>query len=137
MLARAREKAVAQRLAISFLEADVETLDLPTASQDLIVERHMIWTLPHPDPALDIWRRLLRPGGRLILIEGYWGPAERREEYNQIYDRLPLFGGRPEAEMVALVSAHGFAPVSVEPLMDHALWIELPKHPRYLVTARA
>jgi ubiquinone/menaquinone biosynthesis C-methylase UbiE len=137
MLARAREKAAARGLAISFIEADVETLDLPAASQDLIVERHVIWTLPHPEIALDAWRRLLRPGGRLILIEGHWGPDERREEYNQIHDRLPLFGGQPEAEMAALVRAHGFAPVSVEPLMDPELWTELPDHPRYLVTAHA
>jgi len=137
MLARAREKAAAQGLAISFIEADVETLDLPAASYDLIVERHVIWTLPHPETALDTWQRLLRPGGRLILIEGHWGPTELREEYSQIHDRLPLFGGRPEAEMAALVRAHGLASVSVEPLMDHELWTEPPSHPRYLVTARA
>jgi hypothetical protein len=60
-----------------------------------------------------------------------------RQHWNRRAAPLPLFGGRPEAEMVALVSAHGFAPVSVEPVMDHELWIELPEHPRYLVTARA
>ncbi|MGH6877780.1 MAG: class I SAM-dependent methyltransferase [Rhizomicrobium sp.] len=137
MLARARDKAAAQGLVIGFIEADAETLDLPAASYDLIVERHVIWTLPHPGAALDTWCRLLRPGGRLILIEGHWGPAERREEYNQIYDRLPLFGGRPDSEMAALVRAHGFASVSVEPLMDPELWTEPPGHPRYLVTAHA
>jgi len=137
MLARARSKAAARGLAVSLIEADVETLDLPAARYDLIVERHVIWTLPHPETALDTWRRLLRPGARLILIEGHWGPAERREEYNQIHDRLPLFGGRPEAEMAALVGAHGFASVSVERLMDRELWTEPPDHPRYLVTAVA
>jgi ubiquinone/menaquinone biosynthesis C-methylase UbiE len=137
MLVRAREKAAAQGLAISFIEADVETLELPAASYDLIVERHVIWTLPHPEAALDTWRRLLRRGGRLIMIEGHWGSTERREEYNQIHDRLPLFGGRPEIEMAALVRAHGFAAVSVEPLMNPELWTEPPRHPRYLLTARA
>jgi ubiquinone/menaquinone biosynthesis C-methylase UbiE len=72
----------------------------------------VIWTLPHPETALDIWRRLLRPGGRLMMIEGHWGPAERRDEYKQIYDRLPLFGGQPEAEMATLVRAHHFASVA-------------------------
>jgi ubiquinone/menaquinone biosynthesis C-methylase UbiE len=136
MLARAREKAAAQGLAISFIEADVETLDLAAASYDLIVERHVIWTLPHPETALDTWRRLLRPGGRLILIEAHWDPTELQEEYNQIHDRLPLLGGRPESEMAALVRAHGFASVSVEPLMDPELWTKPPGHPRYLVTGR-
>jgi ubiquinone/menaquinone biosynthesis C-methylase UbiE len=137
MLARAGEKAAAQGLAISFIEADVETLDLAAASYDLIVERHVIWTLPHPEIALGAWRRLLRPGGRLIMIEGHWGSTEIRDEYNQIYDCLPLFGGRPETEMAALVRARGFASVSVEPLMDPELWTKPPSHPRYLVTARA
>ena len=71
------------------------------------------------------------------MIEGHWGQTERRDEYNRIYDCLPLFGGRPEAEMAALVRAHGFASVGVEPLMDPKLWTEPPGHPRYLVTARA
>jgi ubiquinone/menaquinone biosynthesis C-methylase UbiE len=137
MLARARDKAKEQGLDIRFVEADAETLDLAAASQDLIVERHVIWTLPHPETALDTWRRLLRPRGRLMMIEGYWGPAERPDEYNRIYDRLPLFGGRPEAEMAALVRAHGFASVGVKPLMDPELWTEPPGHPRYLVSARA
>jgi hypothetical protein len=80
---------------------------------------------------------LLRPGGRLILIEGHRGSAERRDEYNQIHDRLPLFGGRPEAEMAALVREHDFASVTVQPLMETELWTELPGHPCYLVNARA
>jgi ubiquinone/menaquinone biosynthesis C-methylase UbiE len=71
MLARARDKTLVEKLAINFIEADVETLDLPAESQDLIVERHVIWTLPHPKIALDTWRRLQRPGGRLILVEGH------------------------------------------------------------------
>src|SRR6266851_713713 len=48
-----------------------------------------------------------------------------------------LIVGRPEAEMAALVRAHGFASVGVEPLMDPELWTEPPGHPRYIVTARA
>ena len=137
LLFAAERHRVTQGLVIRFVEADAETLDLAAASQDLIVERHVVWTLPHPETAIDTWRRLLRPGGRLMMIEGHWGPAERRDEYNRIYDRLPLFGGRPEAEMAALVRTHGFVSVGVEPLMDPELWTELPGHPRYLVTARA
>jgi hypothetical protein len=59
-----------------------------------------------------------------------------REEYAEIHDRLPLFGGRPEGEIAALVRARGFAAVEVEPLMDPDLWTEPPAHPRYRVTAR-
>jgi len=137
MLAEARIKAVAQGLDVHFMEADVEALDMPNASLDLIVERHVLWTLPHPDLALDAWRRLLRPDGRLVLIEGHWGAMERRDEYAEIYDRLPLFGGRPHEEIAALVRARGYSSVAVEPLMDPELWTEPPAHPRYLVIAMA
>lgn len=137
MLAEARAKAAAQGLDVNFIEADVEALDLPAASLDLIVERHVLWTLPHPEAALDAWRRLLRPGGRLALIEGHWGAMERRDEYAEIHDRLPLFGGRPQDEIAAMVRARGYASVAVEPLMDPELWTEPPAHPRYLVIARA
>ncbi len=137
MLAQARAKAAAQELAIRFVAADIETLDgLPDASFDLIVERHVIWTLPHPETALDTWRRVLRPGGRLVLIEGWWTGMEPREEYVEIRERLPLFGGRPEDEIVAMVRARGFAAVATEPLMDAELWTEPPRHPRYLIIAK-
>jgi hypothetical protein len=73
----------------------------------------------------------------MVLIEGQWGAIERLDEYAEIYDRLPLLGGRPHDEIAALVRARGFTSVAVEPLMDSDLWTELPAHPRYLVIARA
>lgn len=136
MLDQARIKAEAQGLAIRFVAADVETLDdLPAASFDLIVERHVLWTLPHPETALDTWRRILRGGGRLVMIEGWWTGLEPREEYVEIHDRLPLFGGRPEDQVIALVRARGFETVTAEPLMDADLWVEAPSHPRYVIIA--
>ncbi|EST21990.1 class I SAM-dependent methyltransferase [Streptomyces roseochromogenus] len=51
---------------------------------DVVLVRHVLWTLPGPDRVLRHWRDLLRPGGRLVLVEGVWGtlnpvgiPAER------------------------------------------------------------
>ncbi|MGA4847950.1 trifunctional class I SAM-dependent methyltransferase/NUDIX hydrolase/VOC family protein [Streptomyces sp. G5(2025)] len=40
---------------------------------DTILARHVLWLLPDPEAALHHWRTLLRPGGRLILVEGVWG----------------------------------------------------------------
>jgi ubiquinone/menaquinone biosynthesis C-methylase UbiE len=136
MLARARGKAAALGLNVDFRSADAEQPDLPAGSFDLIIERHVLWTLPHPASALDNWKRLLRPNGRLVLIEGQWG-MEPRDEYVEIYDQLPLFGGRPDNEIAELIRSHGFSAVTTEPLMDPELWTEAPSHPRYLVTAYA
>ncbi len=137
MLAMARNKAAARGLTVNFRYADAEAPDLPAASFDLIVERHVLWTLPHPAAALDSWRHLLRSDGRLVLIEGHWEGMKPRDEYAEIHDRLPLFGGRPENEIAGLVSSCGFSAVTTEPLMELELWIEPPSHPRYLLIAHA
>ncbi|WP_368406419.1 methyltransferase domain-containing protein, partial [Streptomyces sp. CC77] len=36
----------------------------------VVVVRHLVWALPDPVAALRTWVRLLRPGGRLVLVEG-------------------------------------------------------------------
>ena len=40
---------------------------------DVVLVRHVLWTMPDPGDALRHWARLLRPGGRLVLVEGRWG----------------------------------------------------------------
>ena len=51
---------------------------------DVVLVRHVLWTLPDPGRVLRHWQGLLRPGGRLVLVEGVWGtvspagiPADR------------------------------------------------------------
>jgi ubiquinone/menaquinone biosynthesis C-methylase UbiE len=136
MLAEARAKGESRGANVRFIEGDAESPELPNASLDLIVERHLLWTLPNPGIALSNWRRLLRTGGRVALIEGDWGPMERRDEYAEIADGLPLFGGRPHEEIASLVRSRGYETVTVEPLMNPELWTEPPSHPRYLVIAK-
>jgi ubiquinone/menaquinone biosynthesis C-methylase UbiE len=136
MLEQARSKAAARSLTVNFRYADAEAPDLPDAMFDLIVERHVLWTLPHPMAALDRWHRLLRNHGRLVLIEGHWVGLAPRDEYAAMHQELPLFGGRPENDITALIESQDFHSVEAEPLMDAELWIEPPSHPRYLVTAR-
>ena len=40
---------------------------------DVVMVRHVLWALPDPAAALRRWARLLRRGGRLVLVEGRWG----------------------------------------------------------------
>src|SRR5271155_5502838 len=65
MLAEARKKAAAQRRSVRFEEGDAEQLRFAPDSFDLVISRHVLWTLPHPEAAVDEWIRVLRPGGRL------------------------------------------------------------------------
>jgi ubiquinone/menaquinone biosynthesis C-methylase UbiE len=43
---------------------------------DVVLVRHVLWALPDPELALRRWAGLLRPGGRMVLVEGRWGEAE-------------------------------------------------------------
>jgi ubiquinone/menaquinone biosynthesis C-methylase UbiE len=55
MIARAREKARDAGLAATFVVGDAEAPELPDGSFDLVVSRHLFWTLPHPERALGAW----------------------------------------------------------------------------------
>lgn len=136
MLSRARAKAAAAGLAADFSSADAEDLPFADASFDLVIERHVIWTLPNPARALAEWARVLRPGGQLVLVEGNWrGDGQGNPAYASIRDALPLFGGRPAEEMAAFVRVNGFARAEIEPLMTAELWVEAPQHDRYALHA--
>ncbi|UUP17395.1 class I SAM-dependent methyltransferase [Nitratireductor thuwali] len=71
MLARARRKLVGQ--AWRGLLCDAEALALlPDAHFDLVVTRHLVWTLTDPMAAFTEWRRVLKPGGRILIVDGNW-----------------------------------------------------------------
>jgi len=131
MLVEARRKATAAGATIRFEEADAEQLPFPSASFDFAICRHLVWTLPHPEGAIDEWIRVLRPGGRLVIVDGKLldtgavagtlPPAENArasEEYAAIGDQLPFLGGRRRGEMEALLVAHGLIDVGGDSLLD-------------------
>ena len=127
MLAEARKKAAAQGIAVRFEEGDAEQLRFPAGSFDLVMTRHVLWTLPHPEAAIDEWIRVLRPGGRLAAMDSQFDPsvlergpqnARSSAEYAGIGERLPFLGGRPQAEIEALLRAHGLADVAGDPVPD-------------------
>lgn len=135
MLAAAQRKAEGSGLAVTFRHGDAEAPPRDGAPYDVIVERHVIWTLPQPREALRAWRELLKPGGLLILIEGIFEMSDRTI-YPQLEAQLPLYGGRPGEELAALLEEEGFIQTAVRPLMDAALWLETPTRPRFMVTGR-
>jgi ubiquinone/menaquinone biosynthesis C-methylase UbiE len=127
MLAEARRKAGQHDVSVRFEEADAERLPFPSGSFDFAISRHVLWTLPHPEAAIDEWVHVLRPGGRLVVLDGQFDPgflvepsqnARTSAEYAAIGDRLPFLGGRPREEIEALFKAHGLVEVGSDPLLD-------------------
>jgi ubiquinone/menaquinone biosynthesis C-methylase UbiE len=127
MLALARQKAAERHAAIRFEAADAEQLPFAAGSFDLAVSRHLLWTLPHPEAAIDEWIRVLRPGGRLVVVDGQadvgarpepLDNARRSTEYQAIGDRLPFMGGRPQEEIELLLGAPRLVDVAGDPFLD-------------------
>ncbi|MFJ8148267.1 class I SAM-dependent methyltransferase [Streptomyces sp. NPDC096048] len=74
MVALARAK-LAGRDAV-FLTGDAAAPPVGERRFDAVLVRHVLWTLPDPGRVLRHWRELLRPGGRLVLVEGVWGTVD-------------------------------------------------------------
>jgi ubiquinone/menaquinone biosynthesis C-methylase UbiE len=128
MITQARGKAITRGLAVTFEEADAEQLPFAPATFDLVISRHLLWTLPHPEAAIGEWIRVLRPAGRLVVVDGQFdttaltappaGSARASAEYAAIGDRLPFLGGRPRDEIEALLRTRGLSGVASDPLLD-------------------
>ncbi|MFC6767944.1 class I SAM-dependent methyltransferase [Natrinema soli] len=137
MLEQARTKAEQPALSATFQHGDAENLAQPDDAYDLVTARHLIWTLPAPERAIDEWRRVVRPGGRIVLIEGHWDFDETFEGYEEIHDDLPLYDGRPPAELAAFLGKQGLENVEYEHLVDSELWGQEPNYEKYIMVGDA
>jgi ubiquinone/menaquinone biosynthesis C-methylase UbiE len=70
MLAEGRRQAAERGLGnMSFLLGDAEHLPVPDAAFDLVTCRYAAHHFPRPAAAAREWTRVLRPGGRLLLVD--------------------------------------------------------------------
>jgi SAM-dependent methyltransferase len=127
MVVEARRKAAEREVSVRFEEADAEQLPFTSGSFDLAISRHLLWTLPHPEAAIDEWIRVLRPGGRLVVVDGQFDAgaaplssenARQSLEYATVGDQLPFLKGRSQEEIATLLKAHGLVNVGSDPLLD-------------------
>lgn len=70
MLAKACEKSEIRKSDIQFLLGDAENTMLPLGSFDVITNRHLVWTLVDPKAAFAHWFELLKPAGKLLIVDG-------------------------------------------------------------------
>ncbi len=123
MLATAERRADGLNPRPIFRVGDAIAPPFPPASFDVVVNRHLLWTLIDPARAFSAWYRVLRPGGYLLAIDSLWSqeqrPAERPHPgYTaEMEAALPLRGLTVVDPVVELARAAGFAEVRV-------VWLE-------------
>ncbi|MFF6993936.1 class I SAM-dependent methyltransferase [Streptomyces sp. NPDC008313] len=125
MIGLARAK-LAGRDAV-FLTGDAAAPPVGEQRFDAVLVRHVLWTLPGPGRVLRHWCDLLRPGGRLVLVEGRWGtvspvgiaadrltallaPLARDTRVERLSDDARLWGKEVTDERYAVVSVSPAAP---------------------------
>ena len=117
MVRRARAK-VAGRADVTITEGDAGSPPLSPAVYDVVLCRHVLWALPDQVAVLRRWTELLRPDGRLVLVEGSWATG----------------AGLTADETAALLAAAGRG-ADVMRLDDAAYWGREISDERYLVVS--
>ncbi|MGI2034519.1 methyltransferase domain-containing protein [Rhizobium panacihumi] len=143
MLGLARAKAKQRGRDISFRLADAENTMEPDDAYDVIVTRHLVWTLVDPAAAFTEWMRVLKPGGKLLIVDGdfvnvgfaerlvkklaVWlekigavkkapshAPAEMAGKHEEILSQVHFSGGARAGDVAALLQQAGFATVVID-----------------------
>lgn len=123
MIGRALAKFGAAGLEGRFLVGDAMAPPTGERRFDVVLCRHLVWTLPDPEAALREWVARMRPGGRLVLVEGRWREAGGSGvPYVAGAESLPWNGGIGAEDLAAAVRPLVSA-LRVEPLGgDPDLW---------------
>ncbi|MFE2729294.1 class I SAM-dependent methyltransferase [Kitasatospora sp. NPDC059327] len=137
MVERAGEKLSAAGLSGRFLVGDAAVPPTGGEAFDVVLSRHLVWTLPDPEAALREWANRLRPGGRLVLVEGRWRESGRSGvPYVAGAQSLPWNGGVGADDLAAVVRPLA-AVVRIEPLSGDAdLWGGPVTDERYALIAQ-
>jgi SAM-dependent methyltransferase len=140
MLDELRARARSRELAVDARIGDAVAPSFPPASFDAVTNRHVLWTLRDPAAAAASWRALLRPGGRLIAVDGFWFSGPNQDDAPPLFAQhytedtrreLPFMHiDRPQPILEVLIEV-GFADAAAEARPDLAVGAGVP----YLFTA--
>ncbi|MFL6122673.1 methyltransferase domain-containing protein [Actinophytocola sp.] len=120
MVAAATAKVAAAGVTARIRQGDAASPPLEPAAFDVVFARHVLWALPDPQAVVARWIRLLRPNGRLVLVEGHWFTG----------------AGLTADRCRELVAAHD-GEVVVRALDDPRLWGGPITDERYLLVSRS
>jgi ArsR family transcriptional regulator len=110
MLNQLRVRAAAKGIKnIETVEGEIEDLPLPDASHDVVVMSQALHHARSPERALDEARRILTPGGRLLVLD----LLAHNEEW--VRDQLQhVHLGFTEAALESLLAEGGFESISIQ-----------------------
>ncbi len=70
MLEQAAVNSAKYGVCPKYKQMNAVELEFPEDSFDVVISRNVLWAIPHPEEALLEWRRVLKPGGLLIYMDG-------------------------------------------------------------------
>lgn len=153
MLGQARAKAKKRGTDIRFVSGDAENTMEPKNSYDVITNRHLVWTLVDPPVAFAEWFSVLKPGGKLLILDGnmgketwvkglqkFWSritgkpaashmtPAMAARHQN-IRSRVYFSDAMPAEAVVDLLTKAGFVNIVVDRKLSDIHWAQARKMP--------
>jgi demethylmenaquinone methyltransferase / 2-methoxy-6-polyprenyl-1,4-benzoquinol methylase len=95
MLERGRDRLLDRGLALPAVQCDAERLPFPAAHFDCVTVGFGLRNMTHKDAALAEMARVLKPGGRLVVLEfsKVWKPLERAYDWYS-FKVLPWLGDK-------------------------------------------
>jgi ubiquinone/menaquinone biosynthesis C-methylase UbiE len=143
MLKVAKTKAKSLKVDVIFEEGDAENPGYEASSFDIVFNRHLLWTLPNPKMAVENWRKVLKTGGKVVIIDGVWDdgglgskarmaasdlltllverkdPRKGHGRYSkELKASLPHFGGAPLETVKEYLYGTGFENIQTFDLKD-------------------
>ena len=138
MLEKARAKAGG--LSVKYDIGDAENPPYADGMFDAVFNRHVLWTLPNPEKALQGWKRVLKTGGQVMIVDGVWNDhtlnakarrfasnvarlaVEGKNPWKDYYSKdlqaaLPNMGGTPLEKAKGYLEMAGFKNVGHRDLL--------------------